>query len=327
VFPEHKWDLLRFKTKPRNYWSSQENRRKALIDIGSQLGIKEGDYESWQKVEYRDLRRLGAASLLTEFGDSTSKMLISVFPEHLWNLEKFKTKPRHYWEFNENHKSALLEVGKKLGIKEGDFEAWYKVKADDIRAHGGQSLLPQYGNSPSEIIVNLFPEHDWNLALFPVKPRYYFKSIETQREFILEMARKLGFKEGNFEMFYKITTSDFSKYGGYSLLDLYSRSLRVTITSVFPEHQWLPWKFNVQATKWFWADPDSMFRAVKHIEEKLKITDFNGFYRVGVSQIKDLELHGYLKSKDLLLKLLRSVYPEHDWNGELLAKGFQKNLF
>ena len=45
------------------------------------------------------------------------------------------------------------------------------------------------------------------------------------------------------EDWYQITGQELSYHGGDSLLNFYHRNLPKALEAVYPEYQWLPWKF------------------------------------------------------------------------------------
>jgi hypothetical protein len=49
--------------------------------------------EDWYEVTTEDIRKNGGAAVLFYYNGSPSSALQSVYPEHFWDLTKFKNKP------------------------------------------------------------------------------------------------------------------------------------------------------------------------------------------------------------------------------------------
>ena len=70
---------------------------------------------------------------------------------------------------------------------------------------------------------------------------------------------------------------------GASLLAHYGHSVRNILTSIYPHHNWLPWRFKFVSRK-FWNSKENIvtflewFRAQKHIS-------LSGFYNVSINDI------------------------------------------
>ena len=56
------------------------------------LGYK--DMKDWYNVAVKDIFKNGGRGLLKWYKDSPSAALGSVYPDHIWELERFKNKPR-----------------------------------------------------------------------------------------------------------------------------------------------------------------------------------------------------------------------------------------
>jgi hypothetical protein len=70
------------------------------------------------------------------------------------------------------------------------------------------------------------------------------------------------------------------KIGGEKLLNRYGNSIPLLITSIFPEHKLLPWKFNLPFN--FWKIIENQKQFVEWASEQLKIRELNDWYNVEV---------------------------------------------
>src|SRR5205823_4894798 len=79
--------------KPRGFWKVKENHKKFFDSLGTKLGYK--SMEDWYKVTQEDIHKHGGRGglLCIYYNGSPSLALESIYPEHNWELERFKNKP------------------------------------------------------------------------------------------------------------------------------------------------------------------------------------------------------------------------------------------
>lgn len=162
VFPEHEWDINRFSTKPRNYWTSIKNQKEFMEHIRINLGVKVDDFDAWYQVTPMDVIKLGGGSFMMKHSNSIANALKTVYPDHPWDDSLFTTRPRNYWAKPENQKAFMETLRLKLDIKDGDYDAWYKVTTKDVIRHGGRGLIEVFSNIPN-LVSAVFPDHKWYL--------------------------------------------------------------------------------------------------------------------------------------------------------------------
>ena len=167
VYSEFSWDPLRFAQAPRNHWNSLENQKSFMCSLATKLGLKENDVEGWYKVSNRAMIDAGGYSLLQKYGQSMSKLLIAVFPDLHFDASKFKKVPQAYWKSLENQRGFMEDLGRRLGFKEGDMEAWHGVTLKILIDHGGKGILQRYNSSLPKLFQSVFPEYEWKLWKFP----------------------------------------------------------------------------------------------------------------------------------------------------------------
>ena len=84
--------------------------------LGKQLGYKE--MTDWYNVTKEDIQKHGGAGLLaSNYGDSPSKALKGVYPEHNWMLWNFNVIPMRYWGNGENQRTFFQWLGIQLGFE------------------------------------------------------------------------------------------------------------------------------------------------------------------------------------------------------------------
>ena len=89
VYPEHNWDPSKFKKKAQSFWTFPENQLAFMETLRAQLGLKAG-LEGWYDVTLKEMIEHGAGPLLTHLGHSPMNVLLTLYPDHKWELWKFK---------------------------------------------------------------------------------------------------------------------------------------------------------------------------------------------------------------------------------------------
>jgi hypothetical protein len=109
------------------YWTNKENHRwcsqvsdsfRKFFDwLGSKLGFFNMDL--WYSVTQEDICANGGNGIFSIYDCSISKALQAVYPEHKWDLARFKHKPANLWKKKDNERQAFFAyiVGEPLGNK------------------------------------------------------------------------------------------------------------------------------------------------------------------------------------------------------------------
>jgi hypothetical protein len=87
---------------PKGFWGNTANHRKFYDWLYTKLKLQSMD--DWYKVTVEDIAKNGGGGLLTFYNRSPSSALQSIYPEHIWKLERFLFKPQ---------KQTILSQGKK----------------------------------------------------------------------------------------------------------------------------------------------------------------------------------------------------------------------
>lgn len=207
------------------------------------MGIPEGQQEPWYALKTSDIRNRGGFGLLRVYDGSVSKILQGVFPEFTWDLSRFHRKPRNFYASSDTQREYLESIGLKLGIQKGEFGKWYKVTNDAVIRGGGSTLLAMHAFSVSRMVSSLFPEHQWDASLFVKRGQGHWTSIGNQKRALDEIGVSLGIQEDDLEGWYKVTVEDFAKHNAWGLISLYNGSPLMLLSSLYPDHDWKPWKF------------------------------------------------------------------------------------
>jgi hypothetical protein len=132
------------------------------------------------------------------------------------------------------------------------------------------------------------------------------------------------------------------------LLKMYNNSPYMVLSAVYPEHEWLPWKFLV-TPKETWKDAGNIKKVFNWLGKELGVKEISDWKNISkeVPRIFDfmvtrkdiISLVGYsLFSSKSLPQLLELAYPEYNWEGvkfttpyskksQYLLKTHLKNIF
>eukprot|EP01118_Nematostelium_gracile_P008012 TRINITY_DN262_c0_g2_i2.p1 TRINITY_DN262_c0_g2~~TRINITY_DN262_c0_g2_i2.p1 ORF type:complete len:151 (-),score=29.45 TRINITY_DN262_c0_g2_i2:56-508(-) len=145
-------------------WSDKKIQKDLLEYIASELKMK--TMEDWYHITALQMREKGGRALLKLFQDSPSKLIVSVFPEHKWNLLHFHKAPRGTHHDGTLQREIMDNIARELNIKK--MQEWYHVTARQIDEKGGAILLKKYRGSIYKLINSSFPHHKWDLSLIHI---------------------------------------------------------------------------------------------------------------------------------------------------------------
>ncbi len=241
---------------------------------------------------------------------------------------RFKQTPKGFRENDSHHKQFFDRLGTQLEYKEMD--DWYNVSQDDIYQHGKGLLHRHYRNSPSQALQTVYPEHDWMMWRFGRTPKGFWENDSHHKQFFDRLGTQLGYKE--MDDWYNVSQDDIYQHGKGLLCHHYNRSPSQALQMVYPEHDWMMWRF-VHTPKGYWEKlqtlPGEQKRVVNWLSGKLSIREPSDWYRISKT---DVRKHGvyirYIRwilfrlcrSSKIFVAMLMRVYPEHNWDGDKLLR-------
>jgi len=314
VYPEYTFQAWKFGSTPKGWWDSKDNVNAFIEYLRNELQIEKGDFEPWYNLTADQLvKHGGGGGLLERYGGSISTLLADVFPDHDWVPWKFSKAPQNYWESLDNQKKFLDDVAKKIGASSSNMEPWYQMTKEAFRKFGGGSLLTRYNNSVSKMLIAIYPHHNWKVWKFGKAQQGYWDSLEHQKLFLIDLASSLGFRMNDWEKWYEVSTEEFMKHGGGGLIKKYNSSVATLLAEVFPEREWLPWKFS-KAPQQAFSKPETLKQVIISVEKSLGISKRDDWYRVNRSQIEDMGLSHFVTKHGGMAAMLKKYYPETAWD-------------
>jgi hypothetical protein len=76
-----------------------------------------------------------------------------------------------------------------------------------------------------------------------------------------------------------VTIKDLNKVGGSSLLHKYNDSLSLLLSTVYPEYEWLPWKF-IKSPRNYWENVNNQRKYIEWAGKQLNIKQLSDWYKV-----------------------------------------------
>jgi hypothetical protein len=143
------------------------------------------------------------------------------------------------------------------------------------------------------LLENVFPEYEW----LPWKFKHYsvvkgfWDSIENQKKFLNYVSKELKYNKKedwykisakvDFNCFLSNVSQEIQELGGVGILGNYKNSPLLLISTVYPEYDWLPWKFNV-TPHGFWSDKKNQRNFMDWAAKELNYKNKEDWYNISV---------------------------------------------
>eukprot|EP01118_Nematostelium_gracile_P004886 TRINITY_DN15820_c0_g1_i1.p1 TRINITY_DN15820_c0_g1~~TRINITY_DN15820_c0_g1_i1.p1 ORF type:complete len:269 (+),score=66.23 TRINITY_DN15820_c0_g1_i1:109-807(+) len=132
------------------------------------------------------------------------------------------------------------------------------------------------------------------------------------------------------EDWYSITKKEIRENGGKLVLEKYDDILFRLLSNVYPNHDWIIWKFDRIPIQ-VWRSKKDFSSAIHYIEKELRLTALDDWYRVSTHEIDRL-VPLKLFEDHPIEKALQETYPHHLWDHDRLKtksnnmRSAQRNL-
>jgi len=291
--------------------------------LAHQLGFT--NIDDWYKLTSTNVRDNYGSALYARCG-STIMVLKFLFPAPMyeWVEWKFNRVPQGFWKNEENHKKFASWLGKQLGYTTP--EDWYKIKLFMIHDNNGAGLVGHYyDDSPQKfvykVVQTIYPDYTWLPWKFDNAPNNFWKDANNQKMYADWFGKENGY--ATYDDWYGAALQSIIKNHGAGLVvGYYDGSLYKFLKSVYPTHDWQPWKFN-RTSNCAWTDLENRKKALIELEKKLGITTPTEWYDVDRQKIKDNGGWGLLSNyyNSSLARMITELFPEYN----LKLTKFQKN--
>lgn len=328
AYPEHAWDLARLplSDSERVRWDVARTRFCALAPLAL-IPATSTSLASWYTCPASRVRSIaGGAALLARYGPSLARALAVLYPEHVWNTAAFAHKSHGFWRgaaaagsaAREQQRAVLAALLPALRLRALTDPAWYAVRAEDVCAAGGATLLRLFKGSVARMLTTLVPEHAWDPLHFAQRPRHTWSDVDLQRRVLQDAAQKLGVESR--AAWLRVSTRALDAAAGTSgLLGAYRRSPAALLSSLYPEHAWDAALFAHKPQRYWHADAHAHARAwLLHHRTHLLGRDAADEAWYAVRRADVLRLSGgaalLAAYQGSLHTCLMSAFPEHAWD-------------
>jgi hypothetical protein len=111
----------------------------------------------------------------------------------------------------------------------------------------------------------------------PFLPNNFWDDINNQKEYMNWLFKKLEYKE--LSDWYQISTDLIRDNKGSGLLPKYDNSLQVLIKLIYPEYEWIPWKFN-RVVGGYFDDINNQREYMNWLFKKLEYKEMSDWYKI-----------------------------------------------
>ena len=178
---------------------------------------------------------------------------------------------------------------------------------------GGNFLRTRYNGLVFEYLKTMYPEYDWLPWKFEVCPRHYWDNFNNQKKFMEWAEKELKINETS--DWYNISTKQIANLGGsYLLARKYKGSPLLLLSSIYPNYNWLPWRFN-KVPSGYWNEVKEHRKFLDWVGEQMGLRNKSDWYNVTE---KDIVRYGgsslLSKYQFSLLNILSEVYSDFKWD-------------
>jgi len=181
IYPKHNWQTWRFSSTSWGFWKKESHHRSFLeyLLVHLSYSIPRHLYS----LKMRTIHRHGGTRLVSAYYSGSPYLFISTqFPECVFYPWYFTQSPHKFWERRERRVDFLNYLSYSLRMK--NLEDWYPVTMNEFCSFGGGAMLGKYyGNSPIHCLLNLLPEHDWQVWKFRNAPSWVFSDTKNWERF------------------------------------------------------------------------------------------------------------------------------------------------
>ena len=315
-----KFEKINIKPFPRGFWDSKVSHKLYMLILRIKLRMRK--MESLYKISKKDLKKNYGCGLCQIYNSSPYQLLKFMYPKYEWLFWKFTVSPNHHWDIKEKQLEYTNWLGEQLGYKTR--EDWYQIQHKYFSNNYGHGLLNYYNDSPYLLLTSLYPEYEWLFWKFTSAPQSSWDSKETQLKYMAWLGEQLGYKTK--EDWYKITGNDFKKNHGIGLLvSYYNGSSYQLLKSIYPEYEWLFWKFT-PAPQSSWGSKENQLQYMAWLGEQLGYKTKEDWYKISQNDFYTNYGCGLITKKynGSPYQLLSSIYPNFEWERSKFMKQYSE---
>jgi hypothetical protein len=136
------------------------------------------------------------------------------------------------------------------------------------------------------MLRSVYPDHAWQPWLFKKAAQKYWSDPANRRAFLDHALATLPYGK-TLDSMYKLKKKDIKDLGGIGLFRKYRFSMHDMLQSVYPEHEWLPWKF-AEIPHLYWKDVKHQKRFLEWAFKELSLKEMSDWYGVTAGTLAGL---------------------------------------
>jgi len=297
----------------RSAWKNTDNHTKYAKALGELLEYTKPDH--WYKISVKYIKHNKGAGLLAQYYNNSHIQFVQtvvklIYPKYEWMEWKFNKVPQHFWDSITNQKKYMDWLFTKLEYNKLD--DWYDLNIYILRKNNAGGLINKYNNSHIQILTAVYPDYEWLEWNFKCTAKGFWSKRTNHNIYAAWLGKKLGYTEP--DHWYSITRDIICDNGGGTLLQTYYDSLIQFLRAVYPDYEWLEWKFGT-SPHGFWQDIKNHKIYADWLGKKLGYTELEHWYTITAKQVCDNHGSGLLTNfyQGSPILFLRSVYYEYEW--------------
>jgi hypothetical protein len=240
IYSDTTWEIWRFQYVPRGYWDSLEHQREFFDWIFEKMDAI--SWEDWYSISNEVVHSFGGEPLLHDYyGGSLINALAKIYPEFQWQAWKFQNVSRGYWNSLESKRQYFDWIAEKMGLK--NCEDWYSVDIKELGYPGNKGPM-EFQHHPSNILMQVYPEVEWQPWRFDSIPKNYWNQLEHQTKYMEWLGDYLGIDTSS--QWIGISGNQLSIHGAKKILSKYQGSLSNLLRTLYPSCEWNIPKWSLQ---------------------------------------------------------------------------------
>jgi hypothetical protein len=301
------------------------------------------------KLNEETIVKMGGKTLLSLYEGSLVLALTAIYPMlPIWTIARV---PAHYWDDTANQLKYFDWLAKQLSIevnKSTEFRVIQSLGLYTMVQHQSITSLGEgWRDYPSDVwklahactcsslsklwlAILEVQTHFTQVWIFSEISVHHFhrlqQSVEHQRKLFDHIAESMNWKK--LDEWYNARISTLKEPAPSIIKNFYNNSLLKALETIYPEYNWLPWRFSVVPegmlvlgwlVGWLsirlglWKDKEIQLKFFEWYKKEKNITDVEDWYRVKTIDIVEKGGRGLLAIYGLLSTALREVYPEIPW--------------
>eukprot|EP00026_Physarum_polycephalum_P001929 Phypoly_transcript_01932.p1 GENE.Phypoly_transcript_01932~~Phypoly_transcript_01932.p1 ORF type:complete len:927 (+),score=132.48 Phypoly_transcript_01932:220-3000(+) len=310
------------------HWRMDDNKnmRQFFDDLAASKGHDPLNAEQWYSISRTTvLNTKGGSTILSYYHGSLVRALQDQYPNIGLEAHRFSKCPQSYWDQLSNRRKFLNLFARKMKFDPLMHDNWYSYSYRHIiNEKGGLSLVGRYNGSYSKMVIDIYPDVEFNEQRFIKLPKSYWEDKAKRKMYFDSYAATRGFDPLVMDHWYKVHVNAFKKSrSGSSILSFYGDSLQEALQDIYPNSGFDVEQYERKPNK-YWRNPVNArkffddYAAKNHFDPLLPEKWYSVSFRSIMQERSGVYVIGVYQGS--LSKALMTLYP----NIGLTLKGFRR---